>query len=132
MGLDQQGIHNLVSKNLDQFYGSETTWIDPFLCLRYTEGIKYIRQNGASWLVELISSLQQSLHRELKPENYESQLWYLKKSGASSATLVLEDGNENKLFSREVRFTDFPLENFTDGKFSVWLMGGVMLLPSEY
>ena len=45
----------------------------------------------------------------------------------NSATVTVEDGNDNIITSLTIEFTDFPLEEMT-----LWLVEKTLMLPSEY
>jgi hypothetical protein len=44
-----------------------------------------------------------------------------------TATLTCEDGNYNVVFMKEIRFTDFPLNEFT-----LWFANDTICLPAEH
>ncbi|WP_244832510.1 DUF6876 family protein [Caballeronia sp. TF1N1] len=56
----------------------------------------------------------------------EFQLWKLAVTD-SSAVLTCEDGNEAIVFTKQIEFTDFPLQEI-----SFFFTNNVILLPSEY
>jgi hypothetical protein len=43
------------------------------------------------------------------------------------AKLVVDDGNDNWIYQKNIEFTDCP-----DGEYRFWLTGNVLMLPSEY
>jgi len=90
-----------------------------------TDGVQYVRENlGAYWLVDLILSYQYM--QKLKDEPF--QKWELRVNlEKSSATLFVEDGDKNKLFKKDIPYTDFPLSSIV-----LWKIEDVILLPSEY
>ena len=57
----------------------------------------------------------------------EFQVWTLKVRANHTATLSCEDGNGNVVFTKEIEFTDFPLDEIT-----LWFANNVIFLPSEY
>jgi hypothetical protein len=90
----------------------------------YTEGIQYLAvEAGAYWLVDLIFGLQYEASA-VKAEPF--QCWTLTVKG-SEATLICEDGNGNKVYTKAIEFTDFPMEKIT-----IWFADSVLMLPSEY
>jgi hypothetical protein len=44
-----------------------------------------------------------------------------------TATLACEDGNDNVVFTKEIPFTDFPLDEI-----ALWFSDDVIYLPSEH
>ena len=97
----------LLPADLDMFTGTENYWKNCFgLCfgLIYTDGIKYLAENGgAYWLIDAISSYQND--RKIK-NNYrlqDFQLWELKKVGKGCVLTCREDsGMAARQFSASV------------------------------
>ena len=90
----------------------------------YTEGVQFLAaEAGAYWLVELIFGLQHTVPA-VKAEPF--QCWKLETSDYAGK-LTCEDGNGNKVYTRAIEFTDFPMEEIT-----LWFTDSVLLLPSEY
>lgn len=114
---------------LRQFYGTENYYRmgDKFV---YTDGIKYLSDNGANWLLQEIFLHQ--THPRIKDEPFQS--WTLRRV-ESSAGLTCTDGNDKVLAVKEIEYTDFPLPEINifvelgsiDGKTEVM----VCMLPSE-
>ena len=108
---------------LSQFTGSETFYQHKMfhLSVKLTEGCHFVRSNhSAYWLFDLICSYQPQLQDE------PFQVWQLTKQGEDACTIVCTDGNSNHLISQYIPFTDFPFD------ITIWLVGGICLLPSEY
>jgi hypothetical protein len=80
---------------------------------------------GAYWLINLIVSHQLSASVRSEP----FQVWELKLCKTTNgAKVTCADGNRRELISQRIPYTDFPLpEGIT-----VYLIDGVLLLPSEY
>lgn len=125
----------LSEKSLRKFIGSENLFYDKmFPRIKYTEGVKYVRDNGANWLVVLIMSLQPHLYGHDLLTN--RQFWTLRKGteldpGLPDAVLTLSSVTEGVDFSHNIIATDFPFERFEED-FKIWLFDNVMLLPREY
>lgn len=121
--MDKQEAYNL-KRELQQFTGSETFYRNPlFSKFIYTEGVKFLAEKaGAYWLLDHIF-IHQTL-AVLKGQSF--QVWKLTVK-ANSATLIVEDGNDQQLTSFVIPFTDFPLEEFT-----LWLVDNTLMLTSEY
>lgn len=78
----------------------------------------------AYWLLEYIFAKQEI--EAIAQEEF--QAWKLKvNQQRHSALITLEDGNMKEVCGFLIPFTDFPLDEFT-----LWLIGGTLLLPSEY
>ena len=60
-------------------------------------------------------------------------MWKLKVLEGSKALLVLEDGNDNVVWSKKIAFTDFPIA--AGETFTLWAEAGdglmTIMLPSE-
>ncbi len=110
---------------LRQFTGTEQYYYNPlFKDFKYTDGVKFLAERaGAYWLLDYIFSNQP--HRSLKGETF--QVWKIRVNQDDSATLTVEDGNDNVLTTFRIEYTDFPLEEF-----NLWLIDKVLILPSEY
>jgi len=117
------------SLDLSGFNGSEKIYRHPLMPVKYTEGVQYLAEKaGAYWLLDKVASLQ--LEPKVKAEEF--QAWKLELShpvpGATRpAYLTCEDGNLKEVYREMIDYTDFPLPEVT-----IWLIDGVMLLPSEY
>lgn len=118
----------MTDKNLTelaQFTGTETWFYHPiFPKYRYTDGVRYVAINAeAYWLIEKIFALQHKakIHRE------PFQTWKLQVKEDATATLIGDDGNNNRIHRETLSFTDFPSMGI---KF--YLTDNVLLLPSEY
>ena len=86
----------------------------------YTDGVQYLAEKaGAYWLIDAVFS-----HRRREP----FQIWTLEKNEDNSAVLTMqEDRGEPIRVCQEIPFTDFPLDQI-----KLYLIDGVILLPSEY
>ena len=115
-------------ENLDSFYGSEQFYRHALnRRMLYTEGVKYVADSGAYWLIDDIA-IANAYEPQLRVEEF--QVWTLIKNG-TAATLSAEDGNGNILYSKGIDYTDFPLDTI---KFYVTASedGSMIMLPSEY
>jgi hypothetical protein len=54
-------------------------------------------------------------------------MWKLKVRTDHTATLSCEDGNGNTVLTKEIEFTDFPLDEI-----SLYFVNNMIHLPSEY
>lgn len=116
----------LSKADLAMFTGTEEWYRHPLVRkILYTEGAKYVADNGgAYWLIDELA-FSQSIPAVAR-ERF--QVWNLKVNQAdNSAVLRCEDGNYNIVFSKMIDYTDFPLDEIR-----FFLTDNVILLPSEY
>jgi hypothetical protein len=45
----------------------------------------------------------------------------------NAMVIQVQDGNHNDYLRKNIPFTDFP-----EGEWALWLVDGILLLPSEY
>ena len=113
------------AEDLQEFCGTEDyykSFIMPHFV--YTEGVRHLFDSRDSyWLGQLISGLY-SYNEKLKGESFITCELSVE---SHTGVLVFTDGNDNVLLQEKIPFTDFP-----DKGVSVWLVDGVLLLPSEY
>ena len=109
---------------LSDFTGSQTIYRHALTKLVYTEGVQYLASTfGCSWLLDKIL-IEARLNKNLLNEQF--QVWVLSRQG-HGFLLTCTDGNGRDLFSESIPYSDFAA-----GKVSLWLVDGVLLLPSEY
>jgi hypothetical protein len=116
----------LTQADLRQFTGSEH-WYRHAINRKvlYTDGAKYVAEcAGAYWLLDEIALIQPH-DKRIASEGF--QLWKLRVRTDHTATLTCEDGNGKAVFTKAIRFTDFPLDEIT-----LYFTDNVILLPSEY
>jgi hypothetical protein len=114
---------NITPSNLAQFYGSERCYFHPlFRAMNYTEGVKFVSDNGANWLVVAILSHVIPLMKK----GEEFIVAKLTKKADGSALLTFDDGNDKILARQEFSQTDFPLPSIT-----FFAEGNMVMLPSE-
>jgi hypothetical protein len=119
-------IDQLTKADLAGFTGTEQWYRHPVIkSTLYTDGIKYLAERaGAYWLIDEIA--YQQYHPRLKNEEF--QVWKLSVNQQQSwATLTCDDGNGRILFTKQIGYTDFPLEEI-----SIYFTNNVILLPGEY
>jgi hypothetical protein len=116
----------LNAADLKQFTGTEK-WYRHAInrSVLFTDGAKYVADaGGAYWLLDEIALIQ-PYDKRVSAEEF--QVWTLKVNPDRTATLTCEDGDYHIVFSKEIEFTDFPLDSIT-----LWFTNNVILLPSEY
>src|SRR5690349_4033315 len=91
----------------------------------YTDGAKYVADAaGAYWLLDEIA-LAERYVKSVRSEEF--QVWKLVVRSDKTATLSCEDGNGNRVYSKEIEYTDFPSEEIT-----LYCVNNTIHLPSEY
>ncbi len=111
--------------DLRQFTGTEQ-WHRHGLVRKmlYTDGVQYVAETGgAYWLIDEIAFAQAV--PEVAAEEF--QLWRLRVNLDRHAILTCEDGNSNAVFTKQIEFTDFPLNEIV-----LYCTNDVIMLPSEY
>lgn len=116
----------LIAADLDMFTGSETFYRHALnRKVVYTEGAHHVAEaGGAFWLLDEIALIQ-PYDARVGAEDF--QVWTLTVRPDHTAALICEDGNGNIVFSKEISFTDFPLESVT-----LWFANNTIYLPSEH
>ena len=110
-----------IENGLAHQIGTVNYWKNKALCFQYTDGIKFLWEScEAYWLLILISSYR-------RKERF--QVWELKKiEGTNKAVVTMkEDTDCPILVEQEIPYTDFPLDEI-----KLYLIDGILLLPSEY
>jgi hypothetical protein len=91
----------------------------------FSEGAHHVAEaGGAYWLLDEIALIQRHDPRVAAEE---FQVWKLTVRPDRTASLVCEDGNYNVVFSKEIAFTDFPLDTI-----ALWFANNTIYLPSEH
>ncbi len=114
-----------LTDELAQFHGSEQLYLH-WLGGRFTEGVKHLADRaGAYWLIDAIFSHQRGRVR-LEP----FQVWRLDRLPEGGAKLHAWTDTPNAsrwLKTQTIEYTDFPLDQI-----DLWLVDGVLMLPTEY
>jgi len=116
----------LTKTDLDHFTGSETWWRHALVrSILFTDGAKHVADiGGAYWLLDEIA-LAQKYNRKVAAEEF--QHWTLKVKPDHTARLTCDDGNGRVVYTKQLTFTDFPLDEI-----SFYVCNNTILLPSEY
>jgi hypothetical protein len=114
----------LTKADLEQFNGTEHYYRHSInRRVLFTDGVKYLADKaGAYWLLDEIALIQ-PYEKRVAVEEF--QVWTLTVHAHNSARLTCEDGNV--LFSKDIEFTDFPLDEVR-----LWFCNDVIYLPSEH
>jgi hypothetical protein len=116
----------LTKSDLNQFTGSEN-WYRHGINrnILFTDGAKFVAdQAGAYWLLDEIAIIQRHNKRVASEE---FQFWKLAVRPDRTATLTCDDGNGTIVFTKEIEYTDFPLDEIT-----LYFTNNVIYLPSEH
>jgi hypothetical protein len=122
-------MSTLTQNDLTQFSGSECLYkMSEISILRYTEGVRYLAQNGgAYWLLDAIEIYQ---HDKLIKNNQrlqDFQLWQLQLDGKGGCWLICsEDSNVKPIIRQYIPYTDFPFS------IKLYVECGCLLLPNEH
>lgn len=113
--------------DLAQFYGTEGYYFNPlFPSIKYTDGVKYVSDNGAAWLVtDILAHLAHN--PKCKGQDFISAKITVKDH---KATLVLTDGNDGPdsiLDMQEYDHTDLEVPEIL-----FFYEGDVLLLANEH
>ena len=96
-----------------------------FLGLLYTDGVKAVAAvAGCYWLLDIIASYQQQCQKDEKLRDI--QFWKLTVRGSKGVVTCDRDEGDTAI-TQEIPFTDFPMDEF-----KIWVVNGVIILPSEY
>jgi hypothetical protein len=104
--------NQLTKEVLAQFTGTEQ-WYRHALArdVLYTGGARHVAEHGgAYWLLDEIA-LAQRYEPKVAAEAF--QVWKLKVREDRTAILCCEDGDYHTVYTKELEYTDFPLEQIT-------------------
>src|SRR5204862_7843384 len=102
----------LTKADLIQFTGSEHWYRHAMVRdILYTDGVRHVAETaGGYWLIDEIAFAQRG-NRRVGAEEFQS--WELRVNADHTATLTCEDGDGCAVFSKEIEYTDFPLEEIS-------------------
>jgi len=110
-------------EDLSQFRGTEQYFYNPlFKNMKYTDGVKFLSDKIAGWLVTDILAVAGS-----KLKTSEFIVWELDVKDEKAVLTAREDVGTPPLYKQEYTYTDLP-----DGKIKLYQQNGVLMLPSEY
>jgi len=88
-----------------------------------TDGVKAVAEvAGCYWLLDVIGSYQHN-----KKLDKAFQVWKLAVNLTECSGVVRGYNDTKRIITQKIPFTDFPLDKFT-----LYLIDGIVLLPSEY
>jgi len=120
---------DLELKALNQFYGTQQYY--RYMGVLLTDGIRYIMENGYSWFVTdaiAVIVAHPKIRRHLQKEDFLTIKLKLNKDkdGYTTADMIMEDGNHNRLYRQHYDITDAKRE------LKLFYTGNVLMLSSEY
>jgi len=121
---------NILQAGLQQFHGSVQCYKIPLINTSYTEGIRYLAEQGkCHWLVSDASIMA----KQLMAKSYFITIDFKRLSEAEQkrqgyeAKIVYSDGNNNILETQVYRVSDFPLDTLR-----LYFVDNMLMLPGEY
>ena len=110
---------------LAQHNNGTNNYYKHWMGIAYTDGVKEMAElAGAHWLIDAVAS-----YRRKEP----FQVWTLDVMLAENnrhhkcVLTMKEDSDCPVLVTQKIEYTDFPI-----GTITLWLIDGVLILPSEY
>jgi hypothetical protein len=119
-------------ENLDQFSSTENYYSNKNYPFLYTDGVKYLAENGAYWLLDAIASWQSETKIKDNFDLKQLQIWKLKVNPDQSAILICERDTDEPVITQKIPLTDFPIPGITLYLCDMGNVRGVLILPSEY
>jgi hypothetical protein len=109
---------------LTEHNGSDEYYQHSLSKLHYTNGVQSAcEQFECYWFLDVVLSYQTKKFQEAN----EFQVWKLVRKNGNQFIAICEDGNDIKILSQEIEFSDFEHDNLT-----FWLTNSIVILPSEY
>lgn len=110
--------------HLADFIGTGSYYSNKLTGATYTDGVQFFAEAaGAYWLLDIIATEVQAAAKE----NNERFVCVRAVATNGKARLTADDGDGNVFWKKGIDMTDLP-----EGTWPIWLIDGVMLLPSEY
>jgi hypothetical protein len=111
---------------LRQFIGTTQHYAHWTSRITFTIGVHFLAEKaGAYWLIDLIAS-----HQDRRLSKEEFQIWTLtvnRDKRPIAVSTCQADTGEPVLRRQLIEYTDFPMPTI-----KLWLIKGVLMLPSEY
>lgn len=112
-----------LSEVMAQAIGSDCLYRHQFGIV-YTQGMKAMAETaGAYWLIDLIASHQ--IYKHVRTEPF--QVWVLTVQDGKATAEAFDDIPGKLLTRQAIEHTDFP-----PGEWKLYLVDGVLMIPSEY
>ena len=116
---------DLELKGLNGFIGTQNYY--QYMGVLFTDGVKYIMENGYSWFVTdaiAIIIANQTIRRHLQNDDFLTV--ELKLTAENEADMIITDGNDTQLYKQHYDFTDAKKD------LKLFYTGNVLMLSSEY
>lgn len=97
---------HLTSHELNQFTGTTKYFNHATKSLVYTEGVQYMGERGAYWIIDLIASYQTPVRLEEIP----FQAWKIKRTPEGGFVAIMTDGNYNEYVRQTGEYTDLKID----------------------
>lgn len=127
--MTQEDKVQAVNHHIAQTTGTEQWYEHYTKRLIYTDGVLFVAETcEAHWLIDLIASWQ--IQPRVRQEPF--QVWQLtKEEDGNHAIRCWTDtpGKSRLLAVQKIEYTDFPADLLP---FSMWVEGGVLILPAEH
>jgi hypothetical protein len=92
--------------------------------LHYTSGVQSAcTRFKCYWFLDVVMSYQTGKFQE----DNEFQVWKLQRQSENEFIAICEDGDDNKIITQLIEFSDFEHDNLT-----FWFTNRIVILPSEY
>jgi len=113
------------ASDLSNFFGSETSYFNPmFRGINYTEGVKFISDNGAAWLV---TDMLAVIKLQPQVKNQDFLCITIKRNNSRMVVVTYTDGDDKILSTQQYKMSDFPVDEV---KF--FYTNSMLMLASEY
>jgi NAD kinase len=116
---------DLELKGLNGFIGTQNYY--QYMGVLFTDGIRYIMENGYSWFVTdaiAVIIADQKIRRHLQKDDFLTIK--LKLTAENEADMIITDGNDTQLYRQHYDFTDAKKD------LKLFYTGNTLMLASEY
>ena len=120
---------DLELKALNNYYGTQNYYL--YMGVLFTDGIRYIMENGYSWFVTdaiAVIVAHPKIRQHLQKDDFLVIRLKLNKDrgGFTTADMIIEDGNYKELYRQHYNITNAKRE------LKLFYTGNVLMLSSEY
>jgi UDP-2,3-diacylglucosamine pyrophosphatase LpxH len=95
--------------------------------VKYTDGVYFVMENNASWLVTDISVIVKS--ESCSKEEFVAVKFKVNED--NTAKVIYTDGNNKQLYTQSYGYTDFK-KHFKENEVTFYYTDGVLMLSGEY
>jgi len=119
--------------NLNGFTGTQQYYFNGFFKdINYTDGIKFLSDNKASWLITdtlAVLSHEPKVLKGYEDEGFICIKWVFE---GTTAQATYTDGNNNIFYVQKYEYTDFLKHFVIENQLNLYYTNGVLMLSSEY